>query len=359
MRLPFRAQQASSISRWPALAIGVGLLVLVGVLDWLTGPDLDFSLFYLIPVAFVTWYTGQSSGYVMSVASAAMWLCVDRLTGAKPPTTWIVYWNFFVRLGFFSASVWMLRGWKNFGTRLTSMVEQRTSELRKLAAQLSAAEDAERRKLAYDMHDTLSQTLSSIKINVDTAMLDTTDSATAQRQLAECSQMIDGIINQTRTLMFDLYPAMLDDLGLVPTLQWYAKEFEQRTRTEIAVLEQGPQREIPRTLRNYLFRAAKELLGNAVRHGKASEITVLINWEPRTLRLVVDDDGAGFDVAFLHSPNARRGLGLPAIRERVDSMGGRLDIESQPGRGTRVIVEVPVAANHQMEEQHAVTSAAG
>jgi signal transduction histidine kinase len=360
MRLPLWARKPPvSLPRWAALLISVALLALVGALDWLTGPNLDFSLFYLIPVAFVTWYAGQASGYSMSVLSAATWLCVDRLTGAKPLTPWIVYWNFFVRLGFFSASVWMLQGWRNFGTRLTTMVEQRTSELRKLAAKLSAAEDAERRKLAYDMHDALSQTLSSIKINVDTALLDSTDRAAARRQLTESSQMINDVINQTRTLMFDLYPAMLDDLGLVPTLQWYAKEFEQRTRIEIAVLEQGPQREIPRTLRNYLFRTAKELLSNSMRHGKASEITVLIHWEPRSIRLVVDDDGAGFDVELLHSPDARRGLGLPAIRERVNSMGGRLDIESQRGRGTRVIVEVPLSINHETDQQHAVTSAAG
>src|SRR5262245_11605833 len=126
------SQSLSSGSGVIALLVALSLLSVVGFLDWLTGPNLDFSLFYLLPVAFSTWYGGQKPGYLMSIVSAALWLLVDRLTGAKPTIPWIVYWNLFVRFAFFATSVWMLQGWKNFGSRLTSMVEQRTSELRKL-----------------------------------------------------------------------------------------------------------------------------------------------------------------------------------------------------------------------------------
>lgn len=351
-------EQAPPCSRKIALVIGLILLTIVGCLDFLTGPNLDFSLFYLIPVTFVAWYAGQTSGYIMSAISAALWLYVDRLTGAKPATPWIVHWNLCMRLAFFSMSVLLLQGWKNFGTRLSRMVEQRTAELRSLAAQLSAAEDAERRKLAYDMHDALSQTLSSVKINLDTALLETTDRATTER-LIDCGELVDGMIKQTRTLMFDLYPAMLDDLGLIPTLQWYAQEFHQRNRIETAVLEHGPAQPLTRTLRNYLFRAAKELLSNAARHGQPGEITVLVYWEPGSIRLVVDDDGAGFDDTVLRAPDIQRGLGLPGITERIRSMGGKLDIETKPGQGTRVIVEVPLPIQYETEEPHAIASLAG
>jgi signal transduction histidine kinase len=286
-----------------------------------------------------------------------VWLVADRLTGAKSSDPLIVQWNLAMRLAFFSGSVLLLSGWRNLERRLSTMVAQRTSALRNLAAQLSAAEDAERRKLAYDMHDALSQALSLIKINLDSAQLEADDPAARERRLATCGAMIDEVIKQTRTLMFDLHPAMLDDLGLVPTLQWYATDFAQRTRAELVVSEHGTRRPLAVATTNYLFRAVKELSGNAVRHGHAAEIIVAVHWEPAGVRLVVDDDGRGFDVGAARAPDARGGLGLAGIDERVSSMGGSLVVESKPGQGTRVIIEVPTPLKVE-ETPHAVTSAA-
>jgi signal transduction histidine kinase len=344
-------------SRITPLVIGFVLLGIVGSLDWLTGPKLDFALFYLIPVCFVTWHTGKRFGYVASVVSAAVWLCVDRLTGAESSDPLLVQWNLAMRLTFFSGSVLLLSGRRNVERSLSKMVEQRTSALRNLAAQLSAAEDAERRKLAYDMHDALSQALSLIKMNLDSAQLVADDPAARERRLASCGTMIDEVIKQTRTLMFDLHPAMLDDLGLVPTFQWYAADFEQRTRTELVVSEHGTRRPLPVATANYLFLAVKELLGNAVRHGYAAEIIVAVHWEQSSVRVVVDDDGRGFDVGAVRAPDARRGLGLAGLDERVSSMGGSLVVESKPGQGTRVIIEVPAPVNNE-ETSHAIASAA-
>lgn len=344
-------------SRITPLVIALVLLAIVGLLDWITGPELDFALFYLLPVCFVTWHNGKRLGYIASIVSAGVWLCVDRLTGARSSAPLLIEWNLAMRLMFFSGAVLLLNAWKNVERMLSTMVEQRTSALRNLAAKLSAAEDAERRKLAYDMHDALSQALSLIKMNLDQAQLETSDPVEMQRRLGSCGAMIDEVIKQTRTLMFDLHPAMLDDLGLVPTLQWYATDFEQRTGCELVVSEHGARAPLPVATTNYLFRAVKELLSNAVRHGRAKEIIVAVHWEPTGIRLVVDDDGSGFDVAATTAPEARRGLGLAGIEERVSSMGGSLVIESKSGQGARVILGVPVAAQPE-EAAHAVASAA-
>jgi signal transduction histidine kinase len=240
------------------------------------------------------------------------------------------------------------------------MVEQRTAALRGLAAQLSAAEDAQRRKLAYDMHDALSQTLSLIRINLDAAQLECPERTTVQTRLADCGTMVDAVIKQTRTLMFDLYPAMLDDLGLVPTLQYYARELQQRVKTEIVISELGTRRPLSTTATNYLFRALKELLNNAIQHGRASEIILTVHWEPSSLRLVVDDDGAGFDVNAARAPDTRRGLGLAGITERISSMGGRMELESRPGQGSRIILDVPLpAVETQLDQDYAVTNTTG
>lgn len=343
-----------------AVGVSLALLAAVGSLDWLTGPRLDFSLFYLLPVGFVTWHTGPKLGYAMSAVSAAVWLCVDRLTGAQPSYPLVVPWNLAMRLAFFAGSVLLLEGWKRSGRHLADLVEQRTAALRRMAAQLSAAEEAERRRLATDLHDAFSQTLSLVRMNLDAAHLESpADRPSVQRRLAECGAMVDGLQRQARTLMFDLYPAMLDDLGLVPTLHWYAGELRERAGAEVVVSERGGPRALPAPLANYLFRAAKELLGNAVRHGRAGEISLMVHWEPTRLRLVVDDDGTGFAADAPDRPAA--GLGLTAIRERLGSMGGRLHIESNPGQGARVIVDLPLRpdAADQPGDDHVRTRVAG
>jgi two-component system sensor histidine kinase DegS len=253
------------------------------------------------------------------------------------------------------------------------MVEQRTAalreeiaqrekaqiELRALAAQLSAAEDAERRKLAYEIHDGLSQMLSLMKINLDAAVLEAPQGTRLQSRLAECARSTDELIRQTRTLTFDLHPAMLDDLGLVPTIQRYAREFKKQADVEVTVTENGLARPLGPPLANYVFRAVKELMNNALKHGHAAEIIVAAHWEPNGLRIVVDDDGSGFDAHAALTPESRRGLGLAGIEERLASLGGRLNIESAPGQGSRIILEIPLRTELHGEPTYGNASLAG
>jgi signal transduction histidine kinase len=215
-------------------------------------------------------------------------------------------------------------------------------ELRRLAGQLSAAEDAERRRVAQDIHDSIGQTLSVVKLNLETAGRAGADRPGPPGPLGRALELVDALIEQTRSLTFDLYPAMLDDLGLVPTLRWYAEQFNARTGIPVTVSDNGRVISPPTALSNYLFRAVKELLNNAAKHGQAHEIVVNLHGVDEGLRIVVADDGCGFDPAPAMKPERRRGLGLAGIRERVASLGGRFFVESQPGQGAEVILEVPL-----------------
>jgi two-component system sensor histidine kinase DegS len=147
-------------------------------------------------------------------------------------------------------------------------------------------------------------------------------------------------------MTFDLHPSMLDHFGLIPTLQRFAQDYSKRTHAEVTVSESGDRTELPASLASYLFRAIKELVNNAVKHGNAKEIIIAIHWDPGHMRTVVDDDGSGFDPVKATEPRARRGLGLAGIDERLTSFGGRLRIESQEGSGARIILEVPVDRQH-------------
>ena len=154
--------------------------------------------------------------------------------------------------------------------------------------------------------------------------------------------MVDDLIRQTREMTFDLHPSMLDHFGLVPTLQRFAEDFQRRTLSEVTISEMGERVVLQSTLASYLFRAIKEVVNNAVKHGNAKEIIVAIHWDPLQMRTVIDDDGKGFDPVQALAPQVRRGLGLAGMDERLTSLGGKLGVESQPGNGARVILEVPV-----------------
>jgi signal transduction histidine kinase len=358
---------------WAVMLVACALLVLIGYIDARTGPELTFAHLYLVPVCLVAWLLGQRWGYAMALASAVVCLLAERMGAAVYTNPLVQEYNFLLRLAFFAASVWLIAMWRSIGKRLSSMVDQRTAalreeiaerekaqgELRTLAAQLSAAEDAERRKLAYDIHDGMSQMLSLTKINLDAAVLEAPSESRLHARLVECAKSTDDLIRQTRSLTFDLHPAMLDDLGLVPTLQHYASALKQHGDVEVIVIENGLRRPLGSPLLNYLFRAIRELLSNAMKHGKASEIVVAVHWEPRGLRIVVDDDGGGFDAHSALLPESRRGLGLPGIEQRLESLGGKLLVESVAEQGTRIILEVPLAHEPLKENVYADQSVAG
>jgi signal transduction histidine kinase len=161
--------------------------------------------------------------------------------------------------------------------------------------------------------------------------------------MAEVVLLVDQLIQQARSLTFDLYPAMLDDLGLVPTLHWYRTQFGQQSGIRVGIAEFGQPLDVATPVLTYLFRAIKELLHNVAKHARAKEVVLSVHWQHQGVRIVVADDGCGVDTSQQtdHAP-PRGGLGLVGIRERIASLGGKFVFESWPGRGTQVILEVPV-----------------
>jgi signal transduction histidine kinase len=217
--------------------------------------------------------------------------------------------------------------------------------LRTLAAQLSDAEEAERSRMAADIHDSIGQSLSVLKINLGVAADRIAGNGQPAADLQESLNLIDDIVKQVRTFTFRIHPAMLEDLGLVPTLHWFAEQFDAHAGTHITLSEVGERQVLSQALRTYLFRAIKEVVNNAAKHGRAKEIVIGLHWRPGGLRAVIDDDGCGFEPAQVLAPQNRRGLGLAGIRERLLSLNGQLTVESEPGKGTRVILEItlPIA----------------
>jgi signal transduction histidine kinase len=230
---------------------------------------------------------------------------------------------------------------------LEARVVERTKQLEELSKELVArderrgelvkklisAQEEERKRVARELHDETSQTLSALLMRIDAERGDPAE----LRALA--SRSLDGI----HRLIRDLRPSMLDDLGLVPALK--TEVGRQLGSRGIAVRFEvdGLDERLPRELETLLYRIAQEAATNVVRHSRAENVLVQLYRRDACLSLEVEDDGEGFDPASVARPlDSGRGLGLLGMRERVELLGGTFKVDSSPGNGTRIAVEVPL-----------------
>jgi len=215
----------------------------------------------------------------------------------------------------------------------------RESENRRVAAVLAAegGEARERRSLARDLHDALSQSLALARTKL-AALRDLIGGSDAAGRLREIESIIAEADERTRTLTFRLNPPILHDLGLAPAAEWLAEDLQRRFSLRVHVSDNGLPEPLPTEIRESLFRSLRELLINVARHAQTDKASVRLAREGDELNITVEDEGAGFDVSRSRSV----GFGLMSVRERVEALGGRLEIHSEVGRGTRAHLVVPI-----------------
>jgi signal transduction histidine kinase len=336
------------------MVLSLGILLFVGYLEWATGPRVAFSVFYLLPVVMGTWYGGGVFGLGLALIATICRIEVHAWSQNFQGLSGVGGWNELIGLIGLATVVVLLSKVKSMSELLDRKVEERTAalteeigerkraeeSLRTLAVQLSDAEEAERTRMAADIHDSIGQSLSVLKLNLGVLAGRLGDKAQPLPDLVESLHLIDDIVQQVRTFTFRIHPAMLEDLGLIPTLHWFAEQFEAHAGSQVTVSESGERQTLPVPLRTYLFRAIKELVNNAAKHGRAKVIVVAVHWRSGGIRVVIDDDGSGFDAIEALAPQHRSGLGLAGIRERLRTLDGHLTVESKPGEGARVILEI-------------------
>jgi len=218
------------------------------------------------------------------------------------------------------------------------------AQLRSAASETALAEERERRKLAVDLHDGLGQLLSASGMRL--ALL--RDSVRDPALVAEV-QAIEAVLAEADarvgSLSFELSPPILHDVGLVAATQWLAEDIELRFGLHVIVVEDVEQRLVlDEATRSTLFRALRELLFNVHKHARTDKARVRFSQEDGFLKVVVEDEGVGFD-----SMEGASGYGLLSIRERLNHLGGSLEIESVPGEGTRVCMTAPLNAGSAEE----------
>lgn len=220
------------------------------------------------------------------------------------------------------------------------LVNQR--KLRALSSEMTLIEERERRQIAADLHDRIGQNLALTQIRLGMLAASGRGSG-VQDELRQIEAAIDAIIQETRTLIFEISPPVLYEIGLGAAIEWLAETMATQHGIRIAVAAGEEMHSMDDTLRVLLFRAVRELLLNIVKHARAGNVAVRAAARPDAVAITVEDDGAGFDTTrFGAETAAAGGFGLYSIKERIHMLGGSMEIDSRPSEGTRITLTVPV-----------------
>jgi signal transduction histidine kinase/ligand-binding sensor domain-containing protein len=221
-------------------------------------------------------------------------------------------------------------------------LERAYRQLRKLTARLEAAKEDERKRIARELHDEMGQALTAAKINLQ-LMPGIAEPQERVQRISDTVALVDRMIQHVRALSLDLRPPLLDELGLIPAVRGYLEAVSQRSGIAIDVEADPLPDGLPPEIEITGFRVIQEALTNVLRHAQASRAGVELRREPPWLGLTVSDNGRGFDVdEALGRAAGGHHLGLLGIRERVEALGGRVEIDSGAGRGTEIRVRVPL-----------------
>jgi signal transduction histidine kinase len=232
------------------------------------------------------------------------------------------------------------------GARLNGELSEHKLRLQQLVGQLVAAQEEERRRVAYEVHDGLAQTVTAAYQHLQTYAADNPPgSARGQEELDEALRMLRRTVGEARAVVADLRPTVLDDFGLARALRLQVERLSGEGLRATFEDDLGGER-LPEAVETALFRVAQEALTNARKHSGAQEVHVALGRRGQALRLEVRDWGRGFaadgsDGAKGEAEPGER-VGLASMQERVALLGGRLEIQSEPGAGTAVVAEVPL-----------------
>jgi signal transduction histidine kinase len=233
---------------------------------------------------------------------------------------------------------------------LEMRVRERTRELEslnksraELLGKVISAQEEERKRIARELHDESAQALAALLVELQ-AMDEALPSSAreAKRSLARVKSQTTKALTDMRQIILDLRPSVLDELGLVAAVRWYARTRLDSTRVTVSVDVGGRQKRLPGSVETAMFRIAQEAINNVVKHAEARSVRVQLEFTDDIISLLVKDDGRGFDVkAVTRAEDGTARLGLAGMTERATLLGGIAAIESEPGRGTQIRVEIP------------------
>jgi two-component system, NarL family, sensor histidine kinase UhpB len=219
------------------------------------------------------------------------------------------------------------------------------------ASQIIQAQEQERQRIARELHDETSQVLTSLLISL-TLLEESVETQEARERIADTRTLAHSTLRAIRNLSIDLRPSALDDLGLLPALRWYVKEYQKKCSIDVEFHATGFKERLPAEMETALYRIVQECLTNTAKHANANRVTISLKEETDRVYARITDDGKGFDYeALLKTPGQERGLGLAGMHERAVLLDGTLNIHSTSERGTIIEVSIPLTSLRTLQPQ--------
>jgi signal transduction histidine kinase len=217
-------------------------------------------------------------------------------------------------------------------------VTRARAELRELSARLLDAQENERKSISRELHDAVGQSLSATLLELRNLSAVLPDDSDARTRLEGAKRLLETSVGMVRNMALLLRPSMLDDLGLLPAVEWHSREVWKRSGVAVHVAGNGDLEDLPEQHKTCIYRVVQEALHNVVQHADAKNVRVMIERAPAAVHVSIQDDGHGFD------PLRQKGLGLIGIEERVENLNGTVAVRSEPGLGTMLDISLPLEA---------------
>ena len=329
------------------ISAGLAILVLIGLVDYLTGFEILFSVFYLLEVGLAAWFVGRGFGMAMSVLSVCVWIGGDLAAGARYSSPLIPIWNAAILLVLYFIVVWLLASLRSLHRDLEMKVQQRTvaltqemSERARLEKELLEVSEREQRRIGHDLHDSLCQHLTGTALAGK--VLGEKLAAKSMPEAADADKIVDLVedgVLLARNLARGIYPVDMEAEGLMAALEDLAANIRAVSKVDCTFECRPPVLIHDATVATHLYRITQEGISNAIRHGKARSIEINLFAQDRRLTLTVEDDGAGLPENW----RTGRGLGTRIMAHRAAMIGGLLTIEPNATGGTLVRCSVPAS----------------
>jgi signal transduction histidine kinase len=227
--------------------------------------------------------------------------------------------------------------------RQQSLQDQRNKrDLQALSVRLANAQEEERRAIARELHDEIGQALQAIKMDLSMAQRNLDNAPRAESLLEEARGITDRTVGSVRDLSQLLRPTLLDDLGLYQALLSHVRSYSRRTGIRAELVQEYMMEDLDPESAICIYRIVQESLNNIAKHAQASSCRVLLRGQSRSVQVMIEDNGKGFDAQPWHSNGSASGVGLKGIRERVNALEGTFRLETAPGQGTRIQIELPL-----------------
>jgi signal transduction histidine kinase len=326
---------------------GLAVLVVIGTIDYLTGFEVLFSVFYLLEVALAAWFVGKGFGLLMSVLSVLVWIGGDLAAGARYSNPLIPVWNALILMVFYFVVVWLLTNLRALHRELEARVRQRTAALvremaerQRLEEEILQVSEREQRRIGHELHDSLCQHLTGTALAGQ--VLGERLAAKSLPEAADADKVVELVeegITLARNLARGLYPVEMETEGLMAAFQDLADNLTKGARVRCVFECEAPVLMHDDAAATHLYRIAQEAARNAIQHGKPKRIGITLAEQNGLVTLTVEDDGVGVP----ENAHKSGGLGVRIMAHRAAMIGGSFAIEPAPTGGTIVTCSIPKA----------------